>query len=532
MTREAASDTVLAPFDGRSLEWRGVRATMSRDDAGAFWMTFTRASDGSVLERDRVVRTVGSRRYQQFLTQRADVFLRLPVAWHIEEQRFFQMNDAFFAPDPADDARVWPDAFGRYVARWNDNCVFCHNVGANPGRDEHAGVFRTSVAELGIACEACHGPGGEHARVNRDPVRRYALHLGDAADPTIVNPARLTPSRSNDLCGRCHGQRIADDVGPFLAHGDPFVPGDDLARYTSPLWSTTSFAGRDDVFAPRFWNDGTARLTAYEYQGVLQSPCAMRGPMSCTSCHGMHEGDPRGQIRPRAVGDGACTQCHRTLETPALVARHTHHAASATAPHCVDCHMPRIVYGILDTHPSHRIESPDPARAARDERPDACTSCHVDRTRAWAIETTRAFWSRTTSDSPVPTDNAFASETLRALFAGDPIERAVAADALGRSAVARDERTLARERAALLEAMRGDRYATVRHLAWRALRRIEHHHPMASIDAFDPSAAHDARDASTARIAADLGGHLEVLDAALVRSLRELADERAIEVGE
>jgi hypothetical protein len=29
--------------------------------------------------------------------------------------------------------------FDRHVARWNDNCVFCHNVAPNPGRDPVTG---------------------------------------------------------------------------------------------------------------------------------------------------------------------------------------------------------------------------------------------------------------------------------------------------------------------------------------------------------------------------------------------------------
>src|SRR6185295_11222494 len=139
-----------------------------------------------------------------------------------------------------------------------------------------------------VACEACHGPGAAHARANADPLRRYTLHLAGAADPTIVNPSRLSPARSADLCGRCHGQRITDDIGSFLAHGDPFVPGDDLGLYSAPLWRDTSLAGEPDVFAARFWSDGTPRLTAYGYQGLLPSACAQRGSLTCTTCHGMH----------------------------------------------------------------------------------------------------------------------------------------------------------------------------------------------------------------------------------------------------
>ncbi|HEX4353084.1 MAG TPA: hypothetical protein VHZ95_09225, partial [Polyangiales bacterium] len=59
---------------------------------------------------------------------------------------------------------------------------------------------------------------------------------------------------------------------------------------------------------------------------------------------------------------------------------------------CIDCHMPAIVYGVMASHPSHRIELPEPARDAHNERPDACTLCHSDRTRAWAIEQRASLW--------------------------------------------------------------------------------------------------------------------------------------------
>jgi predicted CXXCH cytochrome family protein len=501
MTAEASPASVLGDFSGATLQNDGVTARMDRDAGGGYRMTFT--TPGAPARVAQVVRTVGSRRYQQYLTREGDVWWRLPVAYHVEEKRWFPMTGAFLFsdpdPGPGPGSEVGrPDVsppltsrrppfdlrpvfgggdFDRHVARWNDNCVFCHNVAPNPGRDPVTGSFATTVAELGIACEACHGPGAEHASRNADPARRYALYAAATADPTIVNPSRLTPARSADLCGRCHGQRIADEVGPFLEHGDPFVPGDDLALESAPLWRDTPLRGDPEAFAGRFWRDGTARLTAYEYQGLLESRCTMRGPLTCTSCHGMHEGDPRGQIRTRfegAAGNRMCTGCHATLVAPDALARHAHHDPGAGGGSCVGCHMPRIVYGVLDVHRSHRIEIPDPARAASFGRPDACTTCHVDRTVAWAASAARMFWGgdRYRPVAVVPD----ATSPRQAIFEGEPLARAVAADAFGRAPFLAGGEGAPTDRAfrlgILLDVMAQDRYPAVRHLAWRSLRRL------------------------------------------------------------
>lgn len=487
MTQAADDTSVRGDFSGQSLDYFGVRAHMERDENGAFVVRYA-GGPGEPERRFVVEKTVGSRRYQQYIARRGSELVRLPVAYHLEEQRWFHMNGAFLTPDPEliEGALAQAD-FERHVTRWNDNCVFCHNVAPNPGK--RGDSFETQVAELGIGCEACHGPGSEHARLNRNPLRRFALHLTGRRDPTIVNPAHLSPARAADVCGRCHGQRITDRIEVMLAAGDPFVPGEDLALYSAPLWRDTTLHGESGVFAPRFWPDGTPRLTAYEYQGLLLSPCHQRGALTCTDCHGMHEGDPRGQVRPAREGAAMCTQCHNAYESRAAQVAHARHGEQP--PECVDCHMPPVVYGVLSTHPSHRIEAPDPARAAEHGRPDACTLCHVDRSRTWAAEERAKLFAtpaqelaatvanapeadaegtESDHDAPSAADEAH-SEVEKQLFAGDPIERALAARALGRGALPPARRAWAR--GLLLEAMEHDPYPVVRRFAARSLGDLE-----------------------------------------------------------
>lgn len=518
MTQRASAQSVRGNFDGASLDYFGVRAHMERTPGGEHVLRYQ--LQNTPEQRFIIEKTVGSRRYQQYIARRGDELVRLPVAYHIEEQRWFHMNGAFLTPDPAHDAPLSQSDYERHITRWNDNCIFCHNVAPNPGLSKTGAKtsFNTEVAELGIACEACHGPGSAHEQANTNPARRYALALGDSADPTIVNPARLSPERSLDVCGRCHGQRITDDVNSFLTHGDPFVPGDDLALYSAPLWRDTTLHG-EAAFEPRFWRDGTPRLTAYEYQGTLLSPCAQRGSLTCLSCHGMHEGDPRGQIRPSKQGAAMCTQCHERLRP--IEAQRTHAKHDPTRTQCVDCHMPNVVYGVLSVHPSHRIELPDPAHDARANRPDACTLCHTDKSREWAHQQHHKLWPNARiGDAPATTQ---LSEVEQQLFAGDPIQRAIAASAFGNPQTP----TNPRKTALLLDVLEHDPYPAIRHLALRSLRALQ---PDLPLDAYVPEATPGQR-TNTLRSARERFP-LNENETTLLRTLRSQAAEQAIEIGE
>ena len=538
MTREASDETVLGAFDGREVVYGGVHARMDRARDGAFRITFS--APGRASRAVRVGRTVGSHRYQQYLAREGDRWVRLPIAWHVEERRFFHMNEAFLTPDPdepAEGSAISEVDYDRHVVRWNDNCVFCHNVAPRPGLTRANGVerFDTTVAELGVACEACHGPGGLHAEARADPLRSLALSAAPD-DPTIVSPKDLDPERRAEVCGRCHGQRLAADIEPFLRDGDPFVPGEDLSRYSTPLARDTPLAGDPNAFALRFWADGTPRLTAYEYQGLLSSRCYSHGSLTCTTCHGMHEGNPAGQIRPEALGDGACVDCHERYGSTAGLAAHTHHDPSGAGSRCTGCHMPRIVYGLIGARISHRIEVPDPARDARFGRPDACTLCHVDDTRAWAIAARAQLWGEP-SRSPAPApEEAPATElpaTVVALLGGDPIERAIAADALGRtSPPARPERRPVRLYA-LLDALASDSYPAVRRIARRSVLALVPADLRPAVERYEVSAGARERVAASTELTLALPrGAVSPIDPDVRLALSEHADQVAIEIGE
>ena len=87
-------------FDGATYQYDGVAVRMHRDGAGRPVMSFSRPEEPGHDVDAVVVRTVGSRRYQQYLTDVGGVLWRLPMAYHVEERRWFHMNGAFLTPDP------------------------------------------------------------------------------------------------------------------------------------------------------------------------------------------------------------------------------------------------------------------------------------------------------------------------------------------------------------------------------------------------------------------------------------------------
>lgn len=555
MTQLPTRENVRGRFDGNRVTLFGASARpFERDGEFCFELPAIGAEPARVAA---VALAVGSRRYQQYFELVGDevggAYRRLPLVWHIGDERWMHMNGVFLAPDNND--------WSRHQSLWNENCIFCHNTAPSPGLELAADGepapkrFDSSVADLGISCEACHGPGGEHARKHRSPLARYGAHHARGQDGSIVDPLALDQAQATALCGQCHSQRLPsppEKIWTYMDSGPTFRPGDTLADHVEPIRRDTPPLGGDASrgFEERFWSDGTARLTAYEYLGVTQSPCFAGGELTCFSCHVMHGGDVHGQIEPRMRTDEACTQCH--VEIAADVRAHTHHEPTSSGSRCLDCHMPHMVYGVVEIHRSHRIESPDTRRDVEGGRPHACTQCHIDRDALWAADRMREWWGDGYGRPNSRPDRAplDAPEALASLHAGDAVQRAVYAWSLGRPESALDERARAAAAANLIVTL-GDGYPSVRVIARRSLLALDQRAGWglrARIESFDPLATPEARTralyelldevprALASRLA-PLGGSLMLdpggrIDLDRVRRLLDLQSDHVISIGE
>lgn len=427
MTQEAKPASVQGDFEHQnSYEYLGVKAHMEKH-GDAFFMTFN-FPDGRT-QTASIDRTVGSRRIEQYLTREAGQYTRLPLAYDLVNRRWMSLNGSFFYPDS--------DNYFQHVAQWDGNCVFCHNVKAQPHINFKTRQFDTEVAELGIACGACHGPAAAHAEAALSPLTRTLWHLDDAVNKQIVHPLKLPAERSMMICGHCHGQRVPepfDRIQSILTSGDPYNAGEDLSAFYRPI-TRDSHVGPVS-FANRFWANGSPRLTAYEYQGVLRSKCFSKGEpgkqINCLTCHTMHGGDPKGQITTENRSDTPCLSCHPKFSKTAGLVAHTKHSAESSGSRCYNCHMPRVVYGIMAFHPTHEITVPDPALTATDGVPNACNQCHLDKAVNWSIAETKRLWPERFAGAQMSNDKQFDfPEVPRALFAGDALTRSLAADLLG-----------------------------------------------------------------------------------------------------
>jgi predicted CXXCH cytochrome family protein len=500
MTREATPANVKGDFNNATHQYGNVTSRMTRIRDRFFMETVdpawaaraARAGLPPVAWRTAprkefsVDRLVGSHWFQECLHRDEEGrYWRLPLSYHLVEQRWIHTNGAFLAPDT--------DDFYAKSTLWNESCVYCHNTrpSKNPRSvpGEPLKGYRTEVVELGISCEACHGPGERHTRLNQNPAGRLAVRQcvrDGGADSSIVNPRRLSPKRRGDeICARCHAGTVPQPQAWNLrTMADPFHPGQELARSHLVFWSETEQAllykgEKPDPPPPpapldgRFWGNGTPLTTALEYQGMALSACYQggNGNLRCLSCHSMHlYSDPNFQLARGMETNEACYQCHADYRT--RLTEHTHHPAGSPGSLCYNCHMPYQVYSLLNTHRSHRIASPRVRDSLGTGKPHACNLCHLDKSLGWTQEWLGRWYSQAPVNLPEQ-EKRYASSLLH-LWQGDARSRVVVAGAFSSPVAQAALQASGRDWpvSVLMVALGRERYPAVRYLAHRGLRTL------------------------------------------------------------
>ena len=477
MTQYASPETVRGEFDGiQQGGGYGARLYRSGDDFMAemydplylYEVDFGQRpppGPGQVppLVERRVSMVTGSHHMQAYWvpSNSGNGQLSLPFTYLFDDHRWVPRGDVFLHPPG-----------GRHQEQvWNVSCIRCHTTGGQPFALVPGQEVVSRVAEMGIACEACHGPAEAHIAANQNPMRRYSLHARGGGDPTIVNPARLPASRASEVCGQCHS---LTDITPEieLGQGKSYVAGDELEKsqpLLRPLHSTPALekqvADDPNYLRGYFWADGTIRVSSRDYSGMIESKCMTSGTLWCGTCHSLHESDPVNLLAKDKDTDAACAQCHPSIT--GNVAAHTHHKSESVGSRCYNCHMPYTVYGLLKGIRNHRIDSPTvTGKLGGSERPNACNLCHVDRSLGWAAQQL-ATWSGTPAPAGL-TDGTPAAIVW--LLSGDAVLRAIAAWHFGWDGAQQTAPVI--DAVPYLAAALDDPYSAVRYVAGHALQKI------------------------------------------------------------
>jgi hypothetical protein len=440
MTQVASPATVLDVSKPVQLSYNARQYELKRK--GDKFFVRMRPSDGEYGPPRQVVLVTGSHNLQVLWLETGEgrTLDQFPFAYIIAEKMWAPVNETFLMP---------PEMKEYYsTGAWNGACMDCH-VTEGQSRFVAGNKWDSDVAEFGIACEACHSEGREHIELNRNPIRRFKIHLTTGKDSTVINPTRLSGPASGLDCGQCHSvwafKNMTDKID-FNRHGASFRPGNHnlpqrfVVQPKAPDHSEQkNFIRRTepDFFQNRFWGDGMIRVTGREYNGLEASPCFRGGKFSCISCHEMH---PAGvqqaglkkwartdQLAPKMDSDEACLQCHKSFA--ANITAHSHHAATSSGSRCYNCHMPHTTFGLLHAIRSHQVSSPTAQESVAYGRPNACNLCHLDQTLAWTADKLHTWYGQPVP--PLSSDDENISAAVQWIVKGDAAQRALLAWGMG-----------------------------------------------------------------------------------------------------
>lgn len=477
--------------EGQEIRYQGPDLHLAARKLGRIARASDASAEWKLLQAERVfsegprvtqkiVMVTGSHHYLAlWVAGGPEVELRqFPFVFLLRERKWIKRDEAFLQP---------PDAVPQ-VLSWNSNCIQCHAVAGRPEQSEFTDpdsgilteIFRSSTADLGIACESCHGPGGRHVNLYRDPfARQNARKSGSAAH--IFVPDAKSGERGSAACGQCHSYFVPRDPEAWWTSGNTrhFVAGDSLEASRILLSSDPTeeeghraLTGLSQEAESVFWPDGSIIVGGREYNALIRSPCYLQGEgerkLSCTSCHSMHEGEREGQLAKSKRDNQLCVQCHEDVSPD-----HSGHKPGSVGAECVNCHMPKTSYALLKAVRSHEVSVPVRLDA---KPPNACVLCHVDRSRDWIEDALRDLFGTQTSseresDSLAPPPAYDLPLALSYALSGNAAERALLADALGSPEAAATAGSAVAD--LVLPRLTQDPYAAVRFIAARSLSEVK-----------------------------------------------------------
>ncbi|PRY26807.1 cytochrome c554/c'-like protein [Aliiruegeria haliotis] len=359
---EPTGANIVADFDNTSFTHRGLTSRFTEED-GTYYIE-SDGPDGQITKWP-VAGVIGIEPLQQYFVEtEPGRYQSFDVPWDTVEQTWYHMY-----PDqhlPASDAFHWT---GPYKT-WNNRCAECHATNYERNYDPRNRQYSSTMSEIGVGCEACHGPGAAHlawAETESQPDDWPWDGLSDFG--FTIDYAPGDAETEIQQCAACHARR-----GPFLG-GSP-VPGTPFhdAYRLSPLRS------------PHYHPDGQILDEVYVYGSFLQSTMYQKGVV-CSDCHDVHA------AKHHLEGNGVCLTCHSPAGNPDFPSlkiadydtpEHHFHESGSEGAQCKACHMIERDYMGIDGRRDHSFRVPRPDLTIATGSPNACTDCHATEGPYWA----------------------------------------------------------------------------------------------------------------------------------------------------
>ena len=311
--------------------------------------------------KEDVALVYGSVWKQRYFTKIGDDYFPQPAQWDVTHKvwrpYFVALGTDWWAP------LYPPDNMQRPTG---PTCDGCHSVDYN--------IHTKQVAEWNVGCERCHGPGSEH--------------VAHPSRANILDPARMDYVRANDTCVQCHSQG-RPLTNPIEGKYYDWPVGYHVGLNLDNFWQLEEHKLGETTFT--HFPDGTAHKNRMQGNDFVQSVMYRRG-ITCFSCHDVHGTDNNAQLRKPV--DKLCLDCHGPMSPngprTATLEEHTHHKKDSPGSQCVACHMPKIDTTIADVKVrAHTFRFITPRMTDEYKIPNPCTSCHADKSTAWATDAMR-----------------------------------------------------------------------------------------------------------------------------------------------
>ena len=379
-------NSVLGNFNDVSLKLSSETSRFYKKGK-QYWVNI-QGPDGK-LHDYQIKYTFGFEPLQQYMVEFDDGCVQLiPFAWDSRSkkqggQRWFNLYPEFTKQHQE---FYWTNT----GQNWNYMCADCHSTNVQKNFNVKNNTYKTTWSEINVACEACHGPAGEHIRWTKDKTGNIGFDR-DLSKPVsnwvnkknnpILQPEVIHNTQQSLMCAQCHSRHTQLSDDDHLASNSM---GD---RYLLNLINNENY-----------YADGQIYDEVYVYGSFLQSKMLEKG-VSCTNCHNPHS------AKLTLPKETLCLQCHdsKTYNTE----KHHFHPENSTGALCVNCHMPETTYMQIDQRADHSWHIPRPDLALKLGTPDTCLSCHQKKNSTWSKQQVDQWYPNATIDKGTDFASAF-----------------------------------------------------------------------------------------------------------------------------